>query len=198
MINNLDLSLEGIARAGLTCVKEVRGTITALGAAGQVVVIIKSRQRPILLSLNQHRKKMYLIDQMLRPNDHPLRWGLQLPEISECTKQPLFSDPYQKNVALAQLVMGASLNVQGLMLELPIPADHLSNANCLKIVDENGVSHGSIEILSASKIIMDLPIVSQAKALEVFKELWLISRPGTMYFRSLCIYNAQHEELLRT
>lgn len=196
-MDNLDLSLEGIAQAGLTCIEEVRGTITALEAAGQVAVIVRNKHRPILLALNQRRKKIYLIDQMLPLSGNLLRWGFQLPEIAECTRQALFIDPYQRNVALAQLALGASLNVQGLMLELFIPGDNLSDVNCVKVIDQDNVNHGSIEIVKMNKIILDLPTTIQEKALEVFQSLWLRSPSGTASFHNLLIHDAYREELLR-
>jgi len=198
MINNLDVSLEGVAQAGLACIEEVRATITALEAAGQVAVIIKSRRRPILLALNQHRRKIYLINQMLHLGDDLLRWGLQLPEVAECTTQELFSDLNQRNIAIAQLVIGASLNAQGLMLELFIPGDRLSSSNCIKVIDQDNASHGNIKIFEANKMQLDLPINIQEKSLEIFKLLWLRSSLGTANIHNLLIYNTSNEILLRT
>ena len=155
--NHLDSALEKIAERDFATLEDVLRTIALLKDAGHMIVIVRRKYGPRLVSADLGDKKMYLISNLLRPDTNPIRWwGKQL-QILDCNAQPFFSDPNQIDIALAILVMGAGLNAAGLMLEMPLFDLQPNDRDVVHIVDQDGDSHGAFGAFDGRKIVVSSP-----------------------------------------
>jgi hypothetical protein len=193
---DLDSALKGIAEAGQTPIEEVWETIAALKRAGQEVIIIRSRSVPSLLSVDPERRKVYLINDFPSPGHEVLRWALRLRELADCTSQPIFHDDHREDVVLALLIMGAGLNSVGLMLDLAIYQKQPFDGTLIRILDQHGAVHGTINSLHGQNGIMfDAPATVQVAAFEAYLAALYEVKRWNINCRNLKLFTMQYEEL---
>lgn len=195
-MNDRHLSeMEIIAQQNLGVLDDVKRTIIMLKGARHIVSIVKSKYRPLLISSDLHRQKIYLIDNLLRLDENPIRWWLRNAEISIYNTQPIFTDPSQINMALAILIMGEGLNSQGLTLELGLGGPESYRNNMIRIIDQNGNSIGAFNAYNSRRIVVTAPTAIQITAFEALLDSRSKSSDWNLIFHGLQFTSLQSDRL---